>query len=313
MAGQMHVILGTGPLGKSVMRALLARGEQVRMVNRSGKGDVAAGVEVRAGDLYSLDSVRTVTADAAVVYQCAQPEYHEWPEKFPPLQAAILEGTAASGAKLVLGDNLYVYGDPKGQPLTEQTPAAPITRKGAVRAAMSRAALDAHKAGKLQVAIVRASDFFGPHDMVSGGQYFYPIIAGKKVSGVGNIDHPHTFSYISDFGTALATVGAHDDAYGQVWHAPSVAPLTQRDLFTFIAAEAQTKPSFGSINKMMMRMAGLFIPGAREMVEMMYEFTQPFVMDSSKFTKRFNIRATPIQDAARESVAWFKANPEQKH
>jgi nucleoside-diphosphate-sugar epimerase len=317
MSGQKHVIFGTGPLGKSVMRALVARGESVRMVNRSGKvafaSDMPAGVEIAAGDAYNVESVRGHTADAAVVYQCAQPEYHQWAAKFPPLQAAILEGTAQNGAKLVIGDNLYSYGDPNGQPLTENTPWKAHTRKGAVRAAMARAALDAHKSGKLPVALVRASEFFGPHDTLSGGQYFYPILAGKKVSGFGDLDQPHTFTYISDYGAALATVGAHDDAYGQVWHAPGLRPLTQRDLLTLIAAEAGTQPAFGVIGMTMMRIGGLFVPAARETVEMMYQMTKPFIMDSSKFTTRFGIAATPIQAAIRESVAWFRAHPQEKH
>ena len=44
----------------------------------------------------------------------------------------------------------------------------------------------------------------------------------------------------------------------------------------------------------MMSMAGLFIPGARETVEMMYEFEKPFVVDSSKFERAFGVVATPI-------------------
>jgi nucleoside-diphosphate-sugar epimerase len=317
MSGQLHVIFGTGPLGKSVMRALVKRGESVRMVNRSGKApfpaDIPAGVEVCAGDAYDIETVKRLTAGAAVVYQCAQPEYHQWAEKFPPLQAAIVAGTAASGAKLAIADNLYAYGDPNGQPLSEETPWQPHTRKGSVRAAMARAALDAHKAGRLPVVIVRASDFFGPADMVSGRQYILPILAGRKVSGFADLDQPHTFTYISDYGAALAMVGAHDDAYGQVWHTPSERPLTQRDLLTLIAAEAKTSPAFGTITPTMMRMAGLFVPAAREMIEMMYEFQKPFIMDSSRFTQRFGIRATPIREAIRETVAWFRANPSAGH
>ena len=52
-----------------------------------------------------------MTQGAAVAYQCAKPHYHEWPQKFPPLQAAILEGLAGTATRLVMAENLYAYGD----------------------------------------------------------------------------------------------------------------------------------------------------------------------------------------------------------
>jgi hypothetical protein len=49
---------------------------------------------------------------------------------------------------------------------------------------------------------------------------------------------------------------------------------------------------------------GLFNPTLREISEMMYEFTQPFVMDSSAFTQAFGMQATPLAQQIRETVAW---------
>jgi len=74
---KLHVVVGTGPLGMAVMRTLVARGETVRMVNRSGKAKVPAGVSVVAADVYELDRAREACRGAAVVYQCAKPPYHE--------------------------------------------------------------------------------------------------------------------------------------------------------------------------------------------------------------------------------------------
>jgi len=44
----------------------------------------------------------------------------------------------------------------------------------------------------------------------------------------------------------------------------------------------------------------------------MYEFDQPFIVDSSKFEKTFGMTATPMREAIREAVAWFKSHPEKK-
>src|SRR5687768_7338016 len=115
-----HVVLGTGAIGRAVMEELIKRGESVRMVNRSGKiAEVPAGVEIVASNLYDPAKVREVTRDAQVVYQAAQPSYIQWPEKFPILQKSIIDGLTGSAAKLVLVENLYMYGDTDGKPMTE--------------------------------------------------------------------------------------------------------------------------------------------------------------------------------------------------
>ena len=47
---ELHVVFGTGPVGLAVTDELLRRGRRVRMVNRSGRASVPAGVEVVGGD-----------------------------------------------------------------------------------------------------------------------------------------------------------------------------------------------------------------------------------------------------------------------
>ncbi|MDP1604424.1 MAG: NAD(P)H-binding protein, partial [Legionella sp.] len=115
-----HVVLGTGAIGRAIAEELVKRGEFVRMVNRSGRMDEApAGVEVRAADLYDQAQVKEVTRGAKVVYQSSQPEYHQWVEKFPALQKSIIDGLTGGNAKLVLVENLYMYGETNGAPMTE--------------------------------------------------------------------------------------------------------------------------------------------------------------------------------------------------
>jgi nucleoside-diphosphate-sugar epimerase len=310
---KLHVVFGTGPLGRSVVNELVRRSKSVRMVSRSGKlAEVPQGVELVAGDLYNANVVRDLTQGAAVAYQCAQPHYWEWPQKFPPLQAAIIEGLTGAGTKLVIGENTYMYGDTDGKPLTEDLPSAAHTRKGQVRAAMSQAALAAHKAGKVRVALGRGSDFFGPWVLDSGfgDRVFYPALAGKAASFAGKLDLPHTATYIEDFGKALVILGERDEALGQAWHVPNDRPqLTQRQFAELVYRETGHPLKASGMGKTMMRIGGLFIPGARETVEMMYEFEKPFVVDSSKFGRTFGVKATPIEQAIQTTVAWYRAHP----
>jgi nucleoside-diphosphate-sugar epimerase len=305
---ELHVIFGTGPVGQWTMRALVKMGKRVRMVNRSGKADVPAGVEVVKTDAYDLASAKAAVQGATVVYQCAQPEYHEWVEKFPPLQSSILEAAASVGAKLIICDNLYMYGDPDGKPITEDMPYRAHTRKGKVRQVMAEAAMAAHKAGKLRVAVGRASDFFGPFEMVQGEQLFIPALTGKPANLLGNPDLPHSFTYVKDFGTALAVLGTHDEALGQAWITPTAPPVTQNQLVKWIEAEAGKPVKARAAGKLLLSLIGLFSPAPKELVEMLYEFEKPFTVDSSRFERTFGMKPTLTADAIRETVAWFKTH-----
>ena len=309
-----HVVLGTGAIGRAVMEELIKRGESVRMVNRSGKMDeVPARVEVVASDLYDHAKVKEVTRDAQVVYQASQPSYKEWPEKFPLLQKSIIDGLTGSGAKLVIVENLYMYGDTNGKPMTEDTPHNAHTRKGRVRGEISRAAFNAHDDGRVRVTSARGGNFFGPWGTNStmGARAFYPLLRGKPAQLIGRTDLPHSHTYIKDFGMALLILGERDEADGQAWHVPNDMPkITQGELVRMFAEEADVEPKLSSMGKLMMAIGGLFIPEAKETVEMMYEFDKPFIVDSSKFEKTFGIKATPIREAIRETVNWYKNHME---
>jgi len=269
-----------------------------------------------ASDLYDPAKVREVTRGAQVVYQASQPNYNEWPQKFPPLQQAIIDGLTGSGAKLVIVENLYMYGATDGTPMTEDMPHNAHTRKGKTRSEMSNAAFEAHRAGKLRVTAGRGSDFFGPWGLPTaamGERTFYPMLQGKAANLVGNIDAPHTHTYVSDFGKALVILGERTEADGQAWHVPNDNPrVTQREMVKMIAQEMGIAPKMSAMGKFMMMLGGLFIPEAKESVEMMYEFEQPFIVDSSKFEKTFGMKATPMHEAIKETVAWYKSHPKKR-
>ncbi len=89
MNAPLHVIFGTGPVGRAVMQELLAKGKRVRVVNRSGKADVPVGVEILAGDASNTQVAIELAHDAAVVYNCTNVAYTKWPELFPLLQQEV--------------------------------------------------------------------------------------------------------------------------------------------------------------------------------------------------------------------------------
>jgi nucleoside-diphosphate-sugar epimerase len=294
----------------AVMRELVAKGKRVTMVNRRGVATVPDGVRMMQGDATDPAATRALCAGASVVYACVNVPYTDWPRLFPPLQAGIVEGAAAAGAKLVVAENLYMYG-PVDKPLTEDLPYNAHTRKGLVRAQMSAALLDAHRSGKVRVAMGRASDFYGPGvlDSAAGERTFDAALNGKQVMLIGALDAPHTYTYIDDFGKALVTLGERDEALGQAWHVPSAPTVTTRQFLHMVFEEVGRPFNASAAPGFVIRAMGLFNPMMRELAEMLYEFDRPFIVDHSKYAHAFGDTSTPLREGIRRTVAWFRNRP----
>lgn len=305
----LHLVFGTGPLGLAVMRELRRRGHRVRMINRSSRVMFAKDPQTEVGGANAADptQAREVCEGAAVVYHCAGLPYPRWPE-FPAIAAGIVEGAAAAGAKLVYGDNLYMYGAVTGA-MTEELPYAATTKKGCIRAAIAHSLLDAHQAGKVRVAIGRGSDFFGPFvtdAAMMGSRVFVRALAGKSAQVVGDPDRLHTFTFIDDFGRALVTLGEHEEALGRAWHVPSAPAMTTRQFVEAVFRTLGQPVKISRAPRLAIAFAGLFDANARELKEMLYQFERDFVMDSSRFEKAFGAQATPIDEAIRAALEWYR-------
>ena len=309
MSHPQHVVLGAGTIGTTIAEQLAAAGEPVRLVSRSGRSPGIAGVEAVAADLTNALAVRAATAGAHVAYFACQPAYTDWPKGFPPLAEGVLGGLAGSGVRLAVVDNTYMYGPTGGRPMIEDLPYAATTRKGIARARLAERFMAAHRAGDVPVVIARASDYFGPRGATSsvGDRFFSPLLAGKAVQVLGNVDAPHSNTYLPDFARTLIELGRRDEALGESWHVPTAPAVSQRR-FAEMAAEAAglPAPKLRRLSKPMLLLAGLFVPPAREMIEMAYEFEEPFILDSSKIERAFGLRPTPLEEALAETVAWWR-------
>lgn len=299
---EIHTVLGAGQVGTRLASLLAQQGQEVRLVSR--RGVAPEGIKAISADAADLDALQSAASGSDVIYNCINPAYHRWVQDWPPMSANIITTAQTQQAVLVTLSNLYGYG-PVDAPMTEQTPLTAHTRKGAVRAQMWREALAAHEAGRIRAVEVRASDFVGDAgDQTNFGDRVIPKMrAGKAVSMMGKLDQPHTWTYTGDAATLLATVASRPDAWGQVWHVPSNAPRTQEQVVTDLAAELGVPvPKMRTLGAGMLRTAGVFNPTIRELVEMLYEFDRPFIMDSSAAQATFGLAPTQWDEVIAEIV-----------
>ena len=314
MSTLRHVIFGTGATGLATMDALRRRGEAVRLVNRSGTAPVPDDIEVLGGDASDPAFATAAAQGAQVVYQTLNPPYPTWVELFPALQTSVLAAAQATGARLVSMENVYLYGPPAGQPLTETRPDTAQTKKGRLRAGMARELQAAHQAGRVQVAIGRASDYFGPRggaQSMLGDRVIPAALAGKTATVLGDPDQPHTYTYIPDIGEGLAVLGEHPDAPGEVWHLPNDpnTRTTRQLVDTIYQLTGQPKTKIRSTPALLLRGLGIVNPTVRELLELQYEFQEPFIVDSTKIATKLDVHATPLDQALADTLASYPTNP----
>ena len=211
-----QVVLGAGPLGVSLERILRSAGHEVDLYSIMGNPAYdMPGTSPEAIDGSNVDALIPACDGAEVVYLCLNAHYVDWYGLFPPRLEAAVEASAAVGATLVYHDTLHMY-QPGSGPLTETTPALATTRKGRLRADMADRFLDSVRASKIRGVIGRSADMYGPGALNSsfnstlGQRHFYPLLAGKAVNIVGNINQPHTYAFVDDVAHGLATLGNHD-------------------------------------------------------------------------------------------------------
>jgi nucleoside-diphosphate-sugar epimerase len=305
---RLHVVFGAGQVGRTLSAHLAGLGLAVRVLSRNRPAALADGVEWRPADASDPDAATDASKGAAVIYQCLNAPYTNWPELFPPLQRGALSAAERNDALLVSLENIYGYGPTGGKPMTEDLALAATTVKGRTRAAMTSELLAAADAGRVRIAIGRASDFFGAGvtETTLGERVFANALAGKRADFLGNPDLPHTYSYVSDVAAGLATLGTDERAVNGVWHLPGPETVTTRQVLELIASEVGHPVAVRSVPKVVVRALGLFNPLMRELAEMAYEFEEPFVLDTAKYQSTFGASVTPLATAIASTVAWYR-------
>jgi nucleoside-diphosphate-sugar epimerase len=306
---ELHVVLGAGQIGTLLTPLLLQAGHRVRQIRRGPVGSpLQANHEWLGGDMCNLAFAERATAGASVVYDCMNPPYDRWDELLLALGRGSLHGAAQAGARLVALDNLYAYGRPSGA-ILPSTPENPCSHKGMLRKALAAERLDAHRQGRVQVAIARASDFVGPGmtlAAVFGERFFKRALHGRAVECFGDPDQPHSYSYGPDVARALFTLGADDAALGRVWLLPVNPPESTRQVVDRLGTALGHPIRIVKIPDFALQAMGVFWPLAREIAEMTYQWKVPYVVDDSAFRTVFGITPTPWDQVVRATLDWAK-------
>lgn len=300
-----------GVIGQSIATALRAQGRAYRVVGRSegplqrqfGADPLA---EVKTWDPDSPASVQAAAEGIETLVYMVGVDYWRF-ELHPALMRKTIEGAIAAGVKrILLIGTVYPYGLPKTPTIREDHPREPHTFKGQMRKAQEDLLLQAAADGKIEAAVLRLPDFYGPGveaSFLHGAAT--AAIKGGAADLIGPIDTPHEFVFVPDVGPVVAKLIDTPAAFGgrRVWHLAGAGVTSQQAMLKEMARQTGQEIKQRVVGKTMLRVLGLFKPILREMVEMHYLQTQPLLMDDSALQGLIGpIRKTPYAEGIRQTL-----------
>lgn len=312
----LHTVLGaSGAVGRAVIAALQQRGLPLRAVERS---ESFPGIPSIQADLLDPHQARDAVSGSTHVYLCVGLPYKAsvWMSDWPRLIRHIIDACREADARLIFLDNVYMYGPPPLRvPFTEEHPQEPATAKGRARKLTADLLLQAMARNEVRALIGRAADFYGPYAVNSPFwiSMMQRMLTGKAPQSVFPPDVPHTYACTTDIGRALVTLALEESAYGQVWHLPAGEPVTIAQVSAMLNEALGTSLRTTYLPPLMARVLGLFIPGLKEVAEMLYQFREPYVLSFEKFRRKFpDFVVTPYPAGIREMAISFTASSQTK-
>ena len=310
MSASSHVVVGAGLIGRRVARLLVDRGDRVTLITR--RGTELPGARAVAADASDATALAAVCDHANRIFLCANPAIYsaeEWARVWPPIFRAAIAAARSAGAGLVVMGNLYPYGLPQG-PMTEHSAERTTSRKGLIRKAGWEAVKAAHDAGEVRAVEVRASDYFGPGSGATallGERFFVPVLESRVARVVGNPSLPHSWSYLDDIAATLVAAADYPGEWGRVWHVPSGEPHSQLEIAATLNAWFGTSGRVAPIPLLALRTMALFSPQLAGVLDESYQFRNPFVLDASETERMLGVRATPWEQALRDTAQSYRA------
>jgi nucleoside-diphosphate-sugar epimerase len=300
-----HVVVGAGPVGTHLARLLAGRGSEVVVATRSGTpvGEGISSVPLDAGD---ADALSRLTEGAVALYNCANPgDYTTWESVWPPLARSLRTTAERTGAVLAVTGNLYPYGPVPGGRMVEGMPDAATDHKGVLRSRMWADLAAAHAAGALRAVEVRGSDYVGTGVGANGHvtRVVPAALGGRTAWVIDAADQPHSWTDVLDVARSLVAAVDRPETWGQVWHVPTNAPLTMRETITAVLASVGKAPvPVRVVPRALTRAAGLVVPMVRELNQLSYQRTAPYVLESGASQAALGLAPSPWDEVCRRTA-----------
>lgn len=308
MNRNLHFILGDGVIGCATAGELARRGIPYVLASRTPPNGPAAGAH-RQVDALDRDALLAASAGATHLYLTLGLPYSTrvWERDWPRVIENAIAAARTHGLRLVMFDNIYGYGPaPLRQPIDEDHPQEPPSRKGRVRKAVDDRLLWAAREDGVPVLLARASDFYGPgvRNAVIFAAAIERQLQRKAAFWLGDPDSLHSYTYVPDAARGMVELALDEGAYGQAWHLPTMSSAPTSRALLEMSARLLDAPQRVRVQPAAVQaVLGLFVPILRELREIRYQHTQAFVFSSARFSQRYpDFRITSYEEGMKAMV-----------
>jgi UDP-glucose 4-epimerase len=237
---------GGGFIGSNLVRALIERGDEVRILDNFSTGNRAnlegLDVEVVEGELRSYERVHNAVRGTEVVFHLGALGSVPRSVQDPLTSSAVnVEGTlnvllAARDEgvrRVVYSSSSSVYGPRRELPVTEDMPPDPISPYGVAKLAAERYCVSFSRVyERFESVVVRYFNVFGPRQSPFSQYaaviplFVTAIEAGEPITIYGDGEQRRDFTYVANVvdGTIKAAEAA--GANGRIFNVAASAPVT---------------------------------------------------------------------------------------
>ncbi len=234
---------GAGFIGSNLVRELLERGDDVRVLDNFSTGNrrniEGLDVEVVEGELRSYERVHNAVRGVEVVFHLGALGSVPRSVQDPLTSSAVnVEGTlnvllAARDEgirRVVYTSSSSIYGVSNPLPLNETMPPDPISPYGVAKLAAERYCVSFSRVYDLETVVLRYFNVFGPRqDPTSQYAAVVPLFiteidAGEPVTIFGDGEQSRDFTFVANVVAATAAAGSAPEANGRIMNVAAAAP-----------------------------------------------------------------------------------------
>src|SRR5258707_11806164 len=235
---------GAGFIGSNLVRALLERGDAVRVLDNFSTGNRAnladLDVEIVEGELRSYERVHNAVRKMDIVYHLGALGSVPRSVQDPLTSSAVnIEGTlnvllAARDEgvrRVVFSSSASVYGSSRQMPTTEESAPDPVSPYGVAKLAAERYCVSFSRVYEsFEAVVLRYFNVFGPRQSpfsqyAAAVPLFVQAIAeGEPITVFGDGEQSRAFTYAGNIVDATLRAGDTEGASGEIFNVAAGSP-----------------------------------------------------------------------------------------
>jgi len=245
---------GAGFIGSNLVRALLERGDEVRVLDNFSTGNRAnlegLDLEIVEGELRSYERVHNAVRGMELVYHLGALGSVPRSVQDPLTSSAVnVEGTLnvllaardENVQRVVFSSSTSVYGSTRRLPTTEDTATDPISPYGVAKLAAERYCVSFSRVYEsFESVVLRYFNVFGPRQSPVSQyagvvpRFVTAIAAGEPIDVYGDGEQSRDFTYVGNIVNATILASEADGASGEIFNVAAGAPASVNEIADLI-------------------------------------------------------------------------------